>query len=95
MRMTAPRIEMYTAGYCGFCERARSLLKRKGAVWQEIHVDHDPDKRMEMVERSGRRTVPQIWIDDLHVGGFDDLYALDRAGELDALLDTGDASTAA
>lgn len=93
--MATPKIEMYTAEYCGFCRRAKTLLQKKGAVWQEIHVDHDPEKRMEMVERSGRRTVPQIWIGDLHVGGFDDLYALDRAGRLDDLLDAGDESTAA
>lgn len=93
--MAGPKIEMYTAEYCGFCKRAKALLQRKDAVWQEIHVDHDPEKRMEMVERSGRRTVPQIWIGEQHVGGFDDLYALDRAGELDALLNSGDESTAA
>jgi len=93
--MASPKIEMYTAGYCGFCERAKALLKSMGAAWHEIHVDHDPEKRMEMVERSGRRTVPQIWIGDRHIGGFDDLYALKRSGELDGLLNAGDASTAA
>lgn len=93
--MARPAIEMYTAEYCGFCKRAKSLLQGKGVTWQEIHVDHDPEKRMEMVERSGHRTVPQIWIGELHIGGFDDLYALDRSGELDKLLDAGDESTAA
>ncbi|NNF51478.1 MAG: glutaredoxin 3 [Gammaproteobacteria bacterium] len=93
--MAAPKIEMYTAGYCGFCQRAKTLLQSKGASWNEIHVDHDPEKRMEMVERSGRLTVPQIWVGERHVGGFDDLYALHRSGELDDLLESGDESTAA
>ncbi len=86
---------MYTAEYCGFCRRAKALLASKDATWDEVRVDHDPDKRMEMVKRSGRRTVPQIWIGEQHIGGFDELYALERAGKLDVLLEAGDASTAA
>lgn len=95
VRMATPEIEMYTAEYCGFCRRAKALLQNKDVEFKEIHVDHDSDKRMEMVERSGHRTVPQIWIGDLHVGGYDDLYALEQAGKLDDLLDAGDESTAA
>ena len=86
---------MYTADYCGFCIRARALLERKGAKWHEIHVDHSGEKRLEMVERTGRRTVPQIFIQGKHIGGFDDLYALDRDGKLDALLAGDDESSAA
>ena len=66
--------------------RARALLEARGLDYEEIRVDLDPGRRLEMMERSGRRTVPQIWINDHHVGGFDDLYALERAGELDTLL---------
>lgn len=95
MDENSPQIEMYTAEYCGFCLRARALLRNKGANWQEIHVDHDAALRMAMVERSGRRTVPQIFIDGRHIGGYDELFALERSGELDKLLDKGDASSAA
>ncbi len=66
--------------------RARALLEARGLEYEEIRVDLDPARRVEMMERSGRRTVPQIWVNEHHVGGFDDLYALERAGELDALL---------
>lgn len=86
---------MYSAGYCGFCRRAKALLEQKGVTWNEIEVDHDPALRLEMAERSGRRTVPQIWIGEQHIGGFDDLYALERAGKLDELLASPDASSAA
>lgn len=93
--MSGAKIQMYTAGYCGFCRRAEALLRSKGAAWEAIHVDHDADKRLEMVRRSGRRTVPQIWIGDLHVGGYDELSALELDGRLDALLNPDDESTAA
>jgi glutaredoxin 3 len=65
---------------------AKQLLAGKGQRWEEIDVEAEPSRRDEMIQRSGRRTVPQIWIDERHVGGFDDLAALDAAGELDALL---------
>ena len=82
-----PDVTMYSTGWCPYCERARGLLQRKGVAFQEVKVDDDPAQRMTMLERSGgRRTVPQIFIGDRHVGGFDDLYALDKAGELDKLL---------
>ncbi len=93
--MTQQEIQIYTAGYCGFCRRAKALLESKGVSFTEIHVDHDPAKRMEMVQRCGRRTVPQIWIGEQHIGGFDDLYALEHAGELDELLAPPGASSAA
>ncbi len=85
-------ILIYTKDYCGFCAQAKALLNEKGADFTEIDVTHDADLQAEMIERSGRRTVPQIFIDGRHIGGFDDLVALDAAGELDPLL--GHANTA-
>ncbi len=81
-----PEIVMYTKSWCGFCTRAKHLLAEKGLSWSEFDVEAEPAKLDEMVERSGRRTVPQIFVGDVHVGGFDDLAALERAGELDALV---------
>ena len=84
-----PPIRIYSTAFCPYCDRARALLTRKGASFTEIKVDEDVARRDEMLRLSGgRRTVPQIFIGDLHVGGFDDLYALDRKGELDPLLTT-------
>ena len=80
------RVVIYTTAFCGYCLRARQLLDRKGVAYEEIRVDGDPERRREMTERSGRRTVPQIFIGDRHVGGCDDLFALDRAGQLDPLI---------
>lgn len=82
-----PAIRMYSTAFCGYCDRARALLTRKGVTFTEFKVDEDAARRDEMLRLSGgRRTVPQIFIGDLHVGGFDELYALDRKGELDPLL---------
>ena len=82
-----PKIEIYTTPTCGFCHAAKRLLSQKDAAFQEIDVARTPDKRAEMMQRAnGRRTVPQIFIDDRHIGGCDDLYALDQAGKLDPLL---------
>jgi thioredoxin reductase (NADPH) len=81
-----PTITMYSKDDCPYCDSAKRLLASKGQTWTEIDIVADPARRDEMIERSGRRTVPQIWIGDRHVGGFDDLAALDRAGELDELL---------
>ena len=81
-----PKITIYTSAYCGYCSAAKRLLDRKGASYDEIGVDGRPAIRDEMEEKSGRYTVPQIWIGDRHVGGCDDLYALDAAGALDPLL---------
>jgi glutaredoxin 3 len=82
-----PQIEIYTSPYCGYCHRAKALLARKGAAFLEIDVMADGKRRAEMLARSGgRQTVPQIFIGDRHVGGCDDLYALESKGELDPLL---------
>jgi glutaredoxin 3 len=84
--MAAPAVVMYTTSWCPYCERARRLLTAKGATFSEVDVESAPEKRAEMQSRSGRRTVPQIFIGDRHVGGSDDLAALESAGKLDALL---------
>ena len=84
---------MYATSWCGYCARARHLLEQKGQAWDEIDVDAEPGKREEMERRSGRRTVPQIWIGERHVGGYDDLSALAVSGELDRLLaDAGESA---
>ncbi len=80
------RVLMYTTTTCPYCSQAKGLLRSKGVVWEEINLDDSPERRDEMIERSGRRTVPQIWIGDTHVGGCDDLFALEHAGELDSML---------
>jgi glutaredoxin 3 len=81
------RIEIYTTRYCGYCRSAKTLLTRKGVTFSEIDVTGDAAGRSRMVERAnGRMTVPQIFIGSTHVGGFDDLYDLERAGRLDPLL---------
>jgi glutaredoxin 3 len=77
---------MYLTASCPFCQSADRLLQQKGAAVEKIRVDLEPARRAEMMQKSGRRTVPQIWIGSRHVGGCDDLYALERAGELDSLL---------
>ena len=87
--MADQRIVVYLTDWCPFCTRARELLERKGAKFEVIDVDERPGARTEMMARSGRRTVPQIFIGDTHVGGCDDLYALDAAGGLDPLLKSG------
>jgi len=79
-------VTIYTTGWCPYCSRAKSLLSRKGVSFEEIDVESAPEKRAEMQTRSGRRSVPQIFIGDQHVGGCDDLHALEDAGKLDALL---------
>jgi glutaredoxin 3 len=82
-----PVIEIYTAGTCPYCVRAKTLLARKGAAFTEIDVGGDDALRRAMTERAGgRRTVPQIFIGGAHVGGCDELHALDRAGRLDPML---------
>lgn len=85
--MTA-RVLMYTTAVCPYCIRAKQLLSARGVTQiEEIRVDLDPDQRDEMMQKTQRRTVPQIFIGDTHVGGCDDLYALDKAGGLQPLLD--------
>lgn len=81
------KVVMYATGVCPFCVMAERLLRSKGvADIEKIRVDLEPERRAEMMQRTGRRTVPQIYVGDRHVGGFDDLAALDRAGGLDPLL---------
>lgn len=84
--MSAPTVTMYLSEWCPYCERARGLLARKSVTVEEIDIEDDPALREQMVSRSGRRTVPQIFIGERHVGGSDDLFELERSGELDRLL---------
>lgn len=80
-------VEIYTSPLCGFCHAAKRLLNEKGVAFSEIDVLKHPDRKTEMIQRAnGGRTVPQIFVGDTHVGGCDDLYALERAGKLDPLL---------
>jgi len=85
------KVEIYSSMWCPYCSRAKRLLQSKGVDFVEYDLDENPGLRGPMVERSGgRRTVPQIFIDDRHVGGCDDLHALERSGKLDPLLQDGD-----
>lgn len=77
---------VYSSDYCPYCMRAKQLLASKGVAFEEIKVDGKPQVRAQMSQKAGRTSVPQIWIGTTHVGGCDDLYALERAGKLDALL---------
>jgi glutaredoxin 3 len=77
---------VYSSDYCPYCSRAKQLLQNKHVSFEEIRVDGKPQVRAEMVKKSGRTSVPQIWIGTTHVGGCDDLFALERAGKLDDLL---------
>lgn len=87
-----PRIAMYCTAVCPYCVAAERLLRSRGVEEiEKIRVDLDPARRAEMMERTGRRTVPQIYVDDFHVGGFDELSALDRAGGLAPLLGSSNA----
>jgi glutaredoxin 3 len=83
-----PRVEIYSTLFCGYCARAKSLLQAKGIDYIEIDVMADTEKQAEMIHRTGgRRTVPQIFVDSRHVGGWEELYALERQGKLDGLLE--------
>jgi glutaredoxin 3 len=79
-------VVIYTRPFCGYCASALALLNKKGVAFTEIEAGFDPDKRREMMDRSGRSTFPQIFIGERHVGGSDDMMALERAGQLDVLL---------
>ena len=81
-----PTITVYSTSYCPYCVRAKGLLKRKGVAYTEINVEDDAEREKMIAKAGGRRTVPQIFIGDTHVGGFDDLNALDKAGKLDPML---------
>ncbi len=84
--MTQPTVTLYTSDWCPYCQRARGLLTQKNVVFTEINVEDEPKLREEMIARSSRSTVPQVFIGDQHVGGCDDLFELDRSGELDRLI---------
>jgi len=83
------KVLMYTTGVCPYCQMAERLLRSKGVDVEKVRVDLEPARRAEMMEKTGRRTVPQIYVGETHVGGYDDLAALDRAGKLDPLLNCG------
>ena len=82
----APRIVVYTSAVCGYCVAAKNFLKSRGLAWDEVRVDLDPGERERLVARTGRTTVPQIFVGEVHVGGYDDMMALHRAGKLEPLL---------
>ena len=84
--MNQPAVVMYATAACPFCVAARNLLQAKGVRWTEVPVDQQSEKRAEMMQRSGRHTVPQVFVGDHHVGGFDDLERCEHSGELDRLL---------
>ena len=83
----APNIIIYSTSHCPYCVRAKELLTRKGVHFTEIFIDKDDTKRDEMIAKTNRYTVPQIFINDQHIGGYDDLYALEQSGELANLLE--------
>jgi glutaredoxin 3 len=84
-----PEVAVYTTSVCPYCRSAKELLRRKGVEFHEINVDGEPQRRAEMIARAnGRTTVPQVFVGDTHVGGCDDLYALEEKGELDRLLNS-------
>ncbi len=85
----SPPVFMYATSWCPYCTRARALLQSKSVTFEEIDVEAIPGARAEMIRRSGRTSVPQIFVGETHVGGCDDLYSLDASGRLDALLKTG------
>jgi len=84
-----PEVLIYVTSWCPYCDRARRLLQSKGVPLREINIEEVPQSRAEMVARSGRHTVPQIFVGEIHVGGSDDLYALEAEGRLDTLLKSG------
>jgi glutaredoxin 3 len=84
--VTQPAVTLYVSDWCPYCQRARGLLAEKNVEFSEVNIDDDAKLREEMIARSSRRTVPQIFIGDKHVGGCDDLFELDRSGELDRLI---------
>ncbi|MCU7881192.1 MAG: glutaredoxin 3 [Candidatus Thiodiazotropha sp. (ex Lucinoma aequizonata)] len=85
-----PEVVMYSTAICPYCVRAKHLLENKGVAFEEIRIEHDHDVMQEMMHRSNRHTVPQIFIDNFHVGGYDDLASLEISGQLDSLLGRAD-----
>jgi len=88
----APEITIYTSAICGYCVAAKNFLKSRGLGWKEVRIDTDPDQREKMVAMTRRTSVPQIFVGDTHVGGYDEMMAMHRAGKLEALLSGQDAS---
>ena len=88
--MSTASVTLYTTAWCPFCVRAKQLLDHKRSAYNEIKVDGQPQLRQEMMQLSGQHTVPQIWVGTQHIGGCDELYALDRSGQLDTLLEEED-----
>ena len=86
---TTPEITLYSTAICPYCVAAKNFLKSKGQVWTEVRIDLDPAEREKMIAKANRTSVPQIFVGDVHVGGYDDMIALHRAGKLDALLAGG------
>jgi glutaredoxin 3 len=84
--MTQTAVTLYVTDWCPYCQRAKNLLTQKNLIFNEVNIDDDAKFREEMIARSNRRTVPQIFVGDKHVGGCDDLFELDRSGELDRLI---------
>jgi glutaredoxin 3 len=82
----APPITLYTSAMCGYCVAAKNFLRSRGLAWDEVRIDLDPEARERMVARARRTSVPQIFVGEVHVGGYDDLMALHRAGKLEPLL---------
>lgn len=82
------KVQVYSTDYCPYCDRAKALLRKKGIEFEDIDVTHSPEQRTYLIEATGRRTVPQIFIHGKPIGGCDDLYALDRAGKLDSMVST-------
>lgn len=80
------RVRIYSGPSCPHCDRAKALLRKKGVKFEEIDVELDPDAMMQVIKKTGKRTIPQIFVDDFHVGGCDDLYAYEELGKLDSLL---------
>ncbi len=80
------KVTLYSSRFCTYCVHARRLLEAKGVAYDELHIDQDPDLRLQMESKSQRRSVPQIFIGDYHVGGFEEMWQLDKSGKLDALL---------
>jgi len=85
--VTQPVVTLYVSDWCPYCQRAKGLLAQKNIAFNEVNVEEQPKAREEMITRSNRRTVPQIFIGDRHVGGCDDLFELDRSGKLDRLIE--------
>lgn len=80
------KVIIYTTDYCGYCKRAKALLSQKGITFEEINVEGDDEKRAWLIEQTGQRTVPQIFINEKSIGGYDELSALDRSGKLDRII---------